>query len=298
MTAQDGVISREQALALGSSPMMIRRLHHEERWTPLGRGVYTDRDEPGFRQRAWAGHLRAGDFSALGGEAALCLKGVRPEPGMIQMVVPQEARRELPYGYVLLRDCIGRLEHRRGTLPCVRPEDAILDLAGGLSLEGFVGVVTDATRERLTTAKRIETVLRARGRMPDRERLLGVLGDLQGIESNLEYIYRRDVERAHGLPAGRRQVTGRAGRMDLWYEDYGVIIEVDGKKGHQEGRFRDYNRDNEHAANLATTLRYGGYDIRGSACGVARQVGRTLELRGWPEVLAQCPHCLGRGRVA
>lgn len=50
------------------------------------------------------------------------------------------------------------------------------------------------------------------------------------------------------------------------------MVEVDGKRGHLEGRFRDYLRDNEHAIRLLVTLRYGSYDIRSDPCGVAEQV--------------------------
>ena len=60
-------------------------------------------------------------------------------------------------------------------------------------------------------------------------------------------VYLRDVERAHGLSAVfRRQQPSRIHRAvrDVWYSDFGVVVELDGRLGHTElGRFRDMNRD-------------------------------------------------------
>ena len=70
----------------------------------------------------------------------------------------------------------------------------------------------------------------------------------EGAQSPLELTYLRDVERAHGLPTGSRQVRV-AGRRVIWvdvdYEEYSTRVELDGRLGHQgEGRFRDRRRDN------------------------------------------------------
>jgi very-short-patch-repair endonuclease len=121
--------------------------------------------------------------------------------------------------------------------------------------------------------------------------LLGLLADLQGIESNLEFVFRRDVERAHGLPRGLRQARKERSRFDLYYEAYRVIVEVDGRRGHVDGRFRDFRRDNDHATRDRITLRYGGYDIRGDPCSLAVQLSSALTVRGWDEVMSRCGRC-------
>ena len=172
-----------------------------------------------------------------------------------------------------------------------RIEDALLDQWGAETLEAFVGDVTDAERLRRTTPRQIERVARLRERQHNRHELLEVLADLQGIESNLEYVFRRDVERAHGLPRAKRQQKLSRSRFDMLYEEYGVIAEVDGQRGHWDGRFRDYKRDNEHAGSLLTTFRYGTYDIRGTPCALADQLAGALTLRGWTDLPHVCPHC-------
>jgi very-short-patch-repair endonuclease len=289
---QDGVITREQALGTGASPRLIARLVRDERWSPLERGVFCQGlAEPTFRQRAWAGALLGGDRAALGGGAALSLAGAFPEPQSIQVVLPAESRRRLPLRYSCLHDNIGRLAHRRGILPCVRMEDAILDLAPELDLEGFVGVVTDAARLRITTLPRVRRALAGRSRVARRGDLEGVLLDLEGLESKLEYLYQRDVEAAHRLPRSRRQPTSRLGRIDACYEEYQLLVELDGRLGHLSGRFRDLERDNGHALLALTTLRYGSFDVRDRPCAVAGQVCAALQLRGWPGCLERCPRC-------
>jgi hypothetical protein len=60
--------------------------------------------------------------------------------------------------------------------------------------------------KRLTTEPALLGRLSLRPRHPARELLATVLGDVaDGAESAMELRYLRDVERAHGLPRGRRQ---------------------------------------------------------------------------------------------
>jgi very-short-patch-repair endonuclease len=114
------------------------------------------------------------------------------------------------------------------------------------------------------------------------------------VEGPLEHAYLRDVERAHGLPAASRQVSvSRGTRSDAVYEEFGVVVELDGRVGHSgaEAVFRDLRRDNAHAELNMTTLRYGSADVRGRPCDVAAQVAAVLRRRGWTGTYAGCPRC-------
>jgi len=158
----------------------------------------------------------------------------------------------------------------------------------------LVGLLSDAVRSRLTSPRAVGAVIKTRARVRGRRRIEAVLADLDGIESTLEYVYRRDVERAHGLPAARRQASVSAGtRSDGFYEAYGVVIELDGRAFHQnpDAAFRDLARDNAHAALNLITLRYGSADVRGRPCAVARQVAAVLKSRGWTGTPLRCPRC-------
>ena len=292
LIVQDGVISTAQAQGLGVSESVRQRLVRDGRWTRLANGIFLRGVTPAtFVQEAWAGHLLAGSGSAIGGSAALHLRGVGLEPESIQVVTPPDRPRSLPPRYEVLRDGADRLRHVRGTLPTVSVEDAVIDASSGLEIEGVVGIVTATIREGLTTAPRIARRLGARRNVHGGARLKAELRDLQGIESNLEFLYRRDVERAHGLPTAKRQVRVPGSRFDMLYEEYGLIIEIDGRRGHIEGRFRDYRRDNHHAESLLTTLRYGGFDIRHYACEVSAQIIRAMNLRGWAGTTHSCRSC-------
>jgi hypothetical protein len=121
-------------------------------------------------------------------------------------------------------------------------------------------------QRRLTTVKRLRQDLDARARHRHRALLNDLLADVgdAGAESPIELRYLRDVERAHGLPKGSRQESrsGLPYMSDVDYEDFALIVELDGRTGHEGvGRFRDMDRDNRHALVDATTLRFGHYDL-------------------------------------
>ena len=288
------MISNEQALLAGFSREAWRRVRGNGDWQRLAEGIYLLGLEPaGFRQLLWAGHLLGGPRSAVGGAAALHSLGIVPrEPSVIEIWLPHGLRRTPRGRWHFRQDRAGRLSHRRGSLPVIRPEEALIDLADGRPLETFVGLVTDATRINKISLPSLTRAINNRGRLVDRTLWLDTLADMAGIESKLEFVYRRDVERAHGLPAGRRQESlVSSTRLDLWYDAYATVIELDGRVGHIDGAFRDLARDNRHAALGQSTARYGSVDVRSRPCAVARQVGEILRLRGWTGLLHSCPAC-------
>ncbi|WP_231930277.1 hypothetical protein [Friedmanniella luteola] len=129
-----------------------------------------------------------------------------------------------------------------------------------------------------------------------RQRLTDLLQDVaEGLESPLELAHLRDVERAHGLPKGRRNQYrgGLRHRSDVGYDAYGVLVELDGRLGHADdgGRFRDFRRDDDFAVRSLVTLRYGWHDVSDLPCDIAQQVGTVITARGWTEVVQRCRRC-------
>jgi hypothetical protein len=125
-----------------------------------------------------------------------------------------------------------------------------------------------------------------------------ILAAAGGAHSVLEYRYDRDVERAHGLPSAAKQARftkpdGSRGYRDRYYEEYGVIIELDGKQYHpDEYRGRDQDRDNDATATVGSTLRYGWIDVTRRQCASAAQVHAALTRRGYTGPLKPCsPTC-------
>ena len=182
-----------------------------------------------------------------------------------------------------------------GAPPRLTVEDTVLDLAGTGSDGDVITLVTDALRLRLTTPRRLRAALERRARHPRRRLLSELLADADGIESGLELAYLRDVERAHDLPRAARQGrTDLPYRTDVDYEEYGLLVELDGRRGHDgAGRFRDMNRDNRHVLSGKPTLRYGWWDVTERPCGVAFQVFVALVQRGYQLPFGRCHRCVG-----
>lgn len=295
IAVQRGMVTVEQSELLGVSDEALRRLVDQGHWSRPTKGLYDAAPLLGGLQKtAWAAVLLGGDCAAVGGEAALRLYGLSIEPQVVDVWVRPGTQPVAIRGVRVRRDFLERTAHRQGRPPRIRVEDALIDVGQFMPTGRLVGLLSDAFRSHLTSPGAVGAVIRTRARVRGRRRIEAVLADLQGIESTLEYVYRRDVERAHGLPPARRQRSVSAGtRSDGLYEAFGVVIELDGRAFHQDAEavFRDLARDNAHAELNLITLRYGSADVRGRPCEVASQVAAVLRARGWAGTTAQCPRC-------
>lgn len=290
LSAQAGAITRGQALALGMTPGQLRRRVVEGEWRRLVRGCFLATPNPDWTSFAWAGVLVGGETAVLGGLAAAHLHRLAPQPDWpVAIHVSRQVRVEPQPWWEFRR------APRRGVgdPPRTRVEDTLLDCWGELDEEAAMALVGKALSDRRTSVARLREELRSRGRVPRRAALAELLGDaLTGVRSPLERRYLREVERRHGLPEGRRQVRSQNSRiLDVLYEDFGVIVELDGRLGHAgTDRFRDMARDNGHLVGGLLTLRYGYGDVSLRPCAVAAQVGSLLASRGWTGTPG-CPAC-------
>ncbi len=293
--AQGDLITTVQAAEYGLGDEALGRLVRDGHWKRQANGLFdTAPGHDDFPKSVWAAALQAGQPYAIGGEAALSLHGLDRHVDRVEVWVPDD-RRPRPVGVARIRrDTLGRVSRGRGSPVRITPEDALVDVGQRLPVEALVGVLADAARVRITTLERVARTLDQRHRVRHRELFKDILKDLTGIESTLEYVYRRDVERAHGLPEALRQESRSAGsRSDALYEEQSVLVELDGRLGHEDATsvFRDLRRDNRHATRDLLTLRYGSADVRGRACAVARQVWEALSARGWDEAFQLCSRC-------
>lgn len=294
---QDGVVTVEQAAAHGVSATVVRRLCRQEQWRRLGRGVlYTAPTDPPWPARAWAGVLLGGDRARLGPESSAHLWELGAAPDPIDVLVPYARGGAAAGPWTFHRERPGvRSPRTVGAPPRLTAADTVLDLAARGSDGAAVDLVTRAVQQRLVTQPALLAALNSRRQHPRRALLVSLLADVaEGVESRLELHYLRDVERTHDLPRGLRN-RYRAGlryRSDVGYDDYGVLVELDGRLGHDgAGRFRDLRRDNDFALRSLITLRYGWWDVVERPCEVAWQVGSVLTLRGWPGLPSRCHRC-------
>ncbi len=291
---QAWVCTRQQALAAGLSSEAVRRRVGSGRWVVMHRGVYATRCvEPDLVARMWAAHLAVGPSSVVGAEAAGhywgLLDGGLPADRPVTMLVPEDRRRDRPGIRTRRVADPTAWAHPARTPPVLSVEHAVLDLVAGAASDGpAVDAVMRACRLRLTTPARLLAAAEGPARLRRRRLLTSLCAQVaEGITSPLEARYAA-VARAHGLPRGWCQapattVGGRSAYRDVEYPEHGVVVELDGRLGHEDESsvLRDQFRDNAATLTGAATLRFGWSAVGGCPCEVAAQVATLLRMRGW-----------------
>lgn len=294
---QDGVLSRAQALTAGLTDGVIRSWVRGGRWRALGRGVYVTFTGPLPRQsQLWAAVLQAGSGAMLSHQSAAEADHLTDVPSSPIHVTVPGGRRVDPIPSVIVHSST-RAGQRRDPLvepPRTRVEETVLDLADAArTFEEAFGWICRAVAGRFTTTQRLRAALAERPRVHRRVGLEIALADVeQGVHSVLELLYLR-IERVHGLPRASRQARvvrgSRTLYRDCFYEDYRVVVELDGRVAHPaETAWRDMRRDNAGAEQGVLTLRYGYADLTERPCQVAAQVAAVLQSRGWTGALRTC----------
>lgn len=284
---QSGVLHHTQLTELSTGT--LRRLR--DKWVVFGNGLFCVHS-PSWSSVAWAGLLRAGTGSVLGGVAASHLHGFQQSaPNNITVWVPGSSKPSLSIENWTV---VFRRASRRGLGSPLRThvEDTLLDSAAELDENSLVAIASRALSERRTTPARLMAALSSHQRLRHRSVLQDICGAMgEGIESVLEWRYAERVERRHGLPALERQARlGGRERLDGLYREYGLGIELDGRQFHDAAK--DMGRDNRHVLqSRVDTLRYGWHAVTGEPCVVAAQVEQALKTRGWHGDLRRCPDC-------
>lgn len=311
---QDGVVSRRQLASVGASRADVRRMLARRELVEVHPRVYVSHTgQPSRRQLEWAAVLACAP-AALHRESALRAHGMtqdRVTRGRqpIHVLVDRDRRISPPPGVVLER-VAGHdrwvQDHRQP--PRAAFDFALLKAASERDEPGAVALVSDAVHQGFTTADRLLETIAALPRLPRRALLTEVLTDVAaGTRSVLERRYLRDVERAHGLPAGRRQLRQRTASgvvcRDVSYPEQRTLVELDGAFGHRDAtdRWADLQRDLDALLTDHVTLRPGWAQVL-EPCRLAEVVGLVLHRRGWQgdarPCMASCPVDGGaRGRT-
>jgi hypothetical protein len=266
-------------------------------------GVYTTfTGVPGRGAQLWAAVLSAGPGATLSHDTAAELhRLVDRSADQIHVTVPSRRRVVAVEGVSIYRSARA-LEVVEGHAypPRTRIEETVLDLTQTApTFDDVCGWVTRAFARDLTDEARLRAAMSARTKLRWRADLDELItAAAAGDHSVLEFRYDRDVERAHGLPEARRQVPfvdarGRRGRRDRVYEDYRVVVELDGRSAHpDDSQWKDKARDNAAAVAGMQTLRYSWTQVRREPCQVAAEVAQVLRGHGWPGRPKACsPGC-------
>ena len=295
MQCQAGMVTRKQALKAGMTSRAIGWKLQAGEWRQVHRGVYATFTGPlPRRAQLWAAVLYAGQGAMLSHQSAGELQGLVDEPDdLIHLTVPTSRRVTPARGLVIhLSDLPDRPdEYPEGELPATRVPDTLIDLVeASASVDDVYGWVTRAFGRQQVTADVVDLLVavQLRGKLRWRTELKeAIVAAAGGAHSALELLWDKTVEHAHGLPISRKQVPfakedGRVGFRDREYVPFGLIIELDGKKSHQdERRGHDSARDRQASMGRKATMRYGWRETRYEACDSAVQVIRVLWWRGW-----------------
>lgn len=284
--SQCGAVLVSQCLDHGVTPRQLERL--ERAWTGLGHGLYIVGSLT-WDAMAHAALLHGGSGAVLGGTAA-CFRHslVTTPPATITVWAPRGLA-SISFGSWRIRPRRG-VRSSRGSVPITSVETSLLDHASEASETSLIEAVTRAFATSRTTPKRLREACAQRYRVSHR-RLLVELCESEGIESVLEWRYRKLVHMPHGLPKAEYQATSATGsRFDGLFRDYGVALELDGRSFHSADR--DALRDNRHALSEGiVTLRFTWHQVMRQPCAVAWMIGQALERRGWSGKLRRCPRC-------
>ncbi|MGL5862680.1 MAG: type IV toxin-antitoxin system AbiEi family antitoxin domain-containing protein [Phycicoccus sp.] len=297
---QHGVVSRAQALEHLSTGELRWRLE-SGRWRRVCPGVYQDHTGPlTWPARASAALLHAGPGAALALHAAAHLHGfLAKQPQVLVVAVPNHRQvRRVPGMRVVRQRRLRTTEKRH--LCVTTAATTVLGLAAipGTTRIEAVGWAADAVATGECTSDDLATALHERRRHPHRLALERALGAVTaGAQSVLEVEFVQSVLHAHGLPPMRMQVPdtvdGRGIRRDFESEEFGVVVEVDGRLGHEgAGVERDRVRDRRTARSGRMTLRAGWGDVHDAACELALDLHGALSARGHCGDVRPCgPRC-------
>lgn len=289
---QGGVISRPQLLRLRVTRGQIRANVAARRWQPKRSqciAVHVGELTPLGEQ--WAAVLEAGPRAVLDGASALIASGLRGyEEQAFRISVPRNARRRRGKGL----DVHQTRRYRTADLmtsgvPRTKPEVAAVHGAlWARSDKQAVLLLTMAVQQGLTTAERLGvSALRVKR---DKRRLLlqmTILDLLDGVRSISEHEFAREC-RERGIPEPTRQVRRQTadGRyfLDAVWEEWGVVVEIDGiQHGWVQNAVVDALRHNDVALTAALVLRLPLLGLRVRADEFFEQIIEALRSRG-------CPH--------
>ncbi|GAA4785344.1 hypothetical protein GCM10023200_19050 [Actinomycetospora chlora] len=302
---QHDVVTRAQLLAQGFTDGGISAQVDAGRWQRVHEGVYALFSGPlSIEAERIAAFLACRGVALLSHETAAELHGfLKPDLG-------RPVHLTVPYGTSDFRSDGLRVHRSRAFAhigetgsfpPRTNRTHTVLDLAvAAPDAADAVRVLHTCALDARVHPGALERAVELR-RPPRHRRAIndgiGLLRD--GVLSVLEHRYLVDVEQAHGLPVGRRQVPvlvdGVRRYEDVAYDLPGgrAIARLDGFGFHGDQQIALIDRRRTVAAALERTFSvpFGWTEVTSFACRTAREVESLLRPLGWIDPFQSCPSC-------
>ena len=293
--AQGGVVSRDQLRAAGITAPEVAGHLRAQRWRAVhSQSIAVHTGPLPLCGHHWAAVLEAGGRGCLDGASALVARG-------LEHFTEDTIRVSVPRGVLVRRaDGVDIRQTRRlapddlapSGIPRTRPEVAGVRAAlWARSEKQATLLLTMVVQQRLTTPERLGAqAIRVRR---DGRRLMvtAVISDLLGGVRSLGEHEFAQMCRERGLPEPSRQVVrqGPDGRcyLDVCWEQWGVVVEVDGIQHTWAGNIvADALRHNAIALERAVVLRLPLLGLRVAPDEFFEQIVAALVGRGCPVDLA------------
>lgn len=153
---------------------------------------------------------------------------------------------------------------------------------------GTMAVLAAGVQQGRVRVEDLREVLDRIGMVRRRRLMLDILGDIEGGAQALsELDFTRKVVQQFGLPEPSRQVGKRDSRnrrrwIDVVFEEWKVIVEIDGAQHIQPlDQWDDMERDNDMRAGGYEVLRYPAWLVRTRPEYVARKIIEALRRHGY-----------------
>ncbi|NMM84375.1 hypothetical protein B2J88_08370 [Rhodococcus sp. SRB_17] len=275
MAAQDGVITREQAITAGLSSSAVSRRLLSGEWTALRAGIYLRED----RERTPEVELRSAVYSSGGcahGPSAAWWHGLLDKPPRQHSVTVPLSRSVTCAGVRVRRRDLDRrdIDNRRSLLVTSLPLSV---LEAAVSIERGAELM-DRALQRHTSLPALQAAHRrnlGRTGSAAAARLLKAAGD--GGESEAERILHR-LLRLHRISGWTPQYRSCGYVIDVAFVAHGLAIEVDGWAWH--GNVDRFNSD-AHRQNILVNagwhvLRFTWHQLTRTPEVVVTQIAQAL----------------------
>lgn len=288
---QGGVCSRRQLADAGVSRGRARAQVRARRWQRLwGDSVVVHTGPVSPEGRRWAAVFAGGDRAMLDGVSALLACGMTGwDEESLRVSVPRGVARRMAPGLDVRPTRRWSAGHQVASgVPRTRPEVAAVHAALWARTDRQASLLlTMPVQQRLTTAERVGQALLTVRRDRRRQLLHDLVLDLLGGAHSLGELDVARECRSRGLPEPSRQVVrqGPDGRtyLDVVWEEWGVVVEVDGiQHGWVQRAVGDALRHNDVALDGTVVLRLPVLGLRVAPDPFFDQIRRALIRAGCP----------------